>query len=82
MQGLINKFRSAAFDIANITYFFQTTNLNEEINCIEPSPSGSVPWCMWQFNSRLWLQKQTIVTKGVQNLPSKLFGLRNFFKIK
>ncbi len=36
-----NKFRSADFDIDNIIY--KTSLLNEEVNCIKLSPSGSVP---------------------------------------
>ncbi len=37
-------FRSAAFDIENIIYFFyKTSYLNEEVNCTEPYPSVSVP---------------------------------------
>jgi hypothetical protein len=32
-------FRSAAFDFANIIYFFlKASYLNEEVDCAEPSP--------------------------------------------
>jgi hypothetical protein len=43
------------FDIANIIYlFYQTSYLNEEVNCTEPSPSVSVPWFGFVNVSRLF----------------------------
>ena len=43
-----NLFRSAAFDIANLIYIF-TKQPTLEMNCTEPSPSVSVPWCAHSF---------------------------------
>ncbi len=37
-------FRSAAFDIENIIYFFtKPATLTKEVNCTEPYPSVSLP---------------------------------------
>jgi len=39
-----NQFRSAPFYIENIiNLFYKTSYLNEEVNCIEPSPLVSIP---------------------------------------
>ncbi len=40
-----NLFRLVSFDIANIILLFHKTSyLNEEVNCIEPSPLVGIPW--------------------------------------
>jgi hypothetical protein len=43
------QFRSAAFieEVYIFIFFYKTCYLNEEVNCIEPSPEVSVPW--YQF---------------------------------
>ncbi len=32
-----------------IFLFYKTSNLNEEVNCTEPSPSVSIPWFSWSL---------------------------------
>ncbi len=45
-----NKFRSGGFHIENIIYlWYKTSYLNEEVNCIEPSPSARVPGHLYYF---------------------------------
>jgi len=40
-----NQFRSAPFNIETIiNLFYKQSNLNEEVNCTEPSPLVSIPW--------------------------------------
>ncbi len=39
-------FKSVAFDIAIIMYFFTKRYVNKEVNCTELSPSVSVPWVL------------------------------------
>ncbi len=64
-------FRSAPFSIDNIIDLFYKTNyLNKEVNCIEPSPSESIPW----FNFLFFFFY--LKSKIVKDSQSKLSGFK------
>ena len=66
-------FRAAALSTENIS-FYKMNNLNEEINCTEPSPSVRVP-CLHSF-LKVRLNILTLLNNKLERLKVQdLFGL-------
>ncbi len=52
------------FYIEGINYLcYQTSDLNEEVNCTEPSPSVSVPWVDQCVENKYWTSLKMVVGK-------------------